>query len=99
MLLLWGRMDQGAIAIKGTPHSTKLQHHWNLTIRLFTVISKTLVGGGVLPLCEDAIDVFSGSTRLGKQFGGGPCFSMEWVNLVWPTCSRFRVVSASLNRV
>ena len=31
---------------RGTPHSQKLQHYWNLTIRLFNVISKTLVGGG-----------------------------------------------------
>ena len=25
---------------------SKLQHHWNLTTRLFSVISSTLVGGG-----------------------------------------------------
>ena len=31
---------------RGTLHSPKLQHHWNLTIRLFIVISRTLVGGG-----------------------------------------------------
>ena len=38
-------VDLGAMAIKGTPHSPKLQHHWKLTIRLFSVISRTLVGG------------------------------------------------------
>ena len=38
------RMDMGAIAM----HSPKFQHHCNLTIRLFSVISRTLVecGGG-----------------------------------------------------
>ena len=34
---------------RGTPHSPKLQHYWNFTIRLLSVISWTLVGG-VLPL-------------------------------------------------
>ena len=33
---------------RGTPRSPKLQHFWNLTIRLFSVISKTLVSGGGL---------------------------------------------------
>ena len=37
------------MAMKGHPHSLKLQHHWNLTIRLFSVISRTLVGGGLTP--------------------------------------------------
>ena len=31
---------------------------WNLNIKLFYVISRTLVGVGVLPLCRDAIGVF-----------------------------------------
>ena len=36
---------------RGTRHSPKLQHCWNLTIRLFSVISRTLVsGGGLTPL-------------------------------------------------
>ena len=34
----------------GTPHSPKLQHYWNLTIRLFSVISRTLMGGDLTPL-------------------------------------------------
>ena len=33
---------------RGTPHSPKLQHCWNLTIRLFSAISRTLIGGGGL---------------------------------------------------
>ena len=36
----------------------KLQHYWNLTIRLFSVICRTLIGG-ILPLCREAVSVFS----------------------------------------
>ena len=42
---------------RGTPHSQKLQHYWNLTIRLFSVKCRTLVGG-VLPLCREEVGVF-----------------------------------------
>ena len=45
-------VDLGAMAMKGTPHSPKLQHTWNLTIRLFSVIYRTLVGGGSYPSAE-----------------------------------------------
>ena len=31
---------------RGTPNSSKLQHHWNLTIRLFSVIYRALIEGG-----------------------------------------------------
>ena len=31
---------------RGAPHSPKLQHHWNLAIWLFSVISRTVIGGG-----------------------------------------------------
>ena len=42
-----------------TQHSPKLQHYRILTIRLFSVISRTLVGGGgVLSLSRDAVDIF-----------------------------------------
>ena len=53
---------------RGTPHSPKLQHCWNLTIRLFNVISRTLVVG-VLPLCREAVGVFYSPSWLGKQKG------------------------------
>ena len=36
---------QSGLRSNGTTHSPKLQHCWNLTIRLFSVISRTLVGG------------------------------------------------------
>ena len=37
---------------RGTPHSPKLQHCWNLNIRLFSVISRTPVGRGFYPSAE-----------------------------------------------
>ena len=35
---------------RDTPPSPKLQHYWNLTIRLFSVIYRTLIGVGLTPL-------------------------------------------------
>ena len=35
-----------------TPYPRKFQHYWRLTIRSFSVISKTVIGG-VLHLCRD----------------------------------------------
>ena len=35
---------------KGTLHFSKLQHYWSFTIRLFSVMSRTLVVGVVTPL-------------------------------------------------
>ena len=49
---------------RGTPHSSNLQHYWSLTIGLFNVISKTLIGG-VLPFCRDAVGVFHSPNPLG----------------------------------
>ena len=37
---------------RDTPHSPKLQHCWNLTIILFSVISGHLLGGGSYPSAE-----------------------------------------------
>ena len=39
VLSLRTRVDLGAMAMNVTPHFPKLKHHWNLTIRLFSVIS------------------------------------------------------------
>ena len=41
-----------------------LQHYWNLTIRLFSVIFRTFVEG-VLPFCLGAVGVFYSPSRLG----------------------------------
>ena len=48
---------------RGTPHSPN--PHWNLAIRLFSVISRTLVGE-VLPLRRKPIGVFYSPSRLVK---------------------------------
>ena len=37
---------------RSTPHSPKLQHSCNLTSRLFNVINRTLVRGGLFPSAE-----------------------------------------------
>ena len=42
---------------RSTLHSPKLQHYWSLTIRLFSIIYRTFVGG-VLPLYRDTVGVF-----------------------------------------
>ena len=51
------RMKLGTMAINEYSASPKLKCYWNLTSRLFSVISRTLVGG-VLPLYRDAIGVY-----------------------------------------
>ena len=43
----------------GTPHSPKLQHYWSLSIRLFSVISRTLVAGWVYPFAEKKQSMYS----------------------------------------
>ena len=48
--ILSGAIIPGAMAIKGCPHSPKLQHHWDLAIRLFSFISRTLIGWCLTPL-------------------------------------------------
>ena len=50
----------------GARHSPKPKHHCNLVIRLFSVISRTLTGWGVLPHCRCAIGVFYSLSRLGN---------------------------------
>ena len=44
-----------------------LQQYWNLTINLFSVISRKFIGE-VLPICQDAVCVFHIHSRLGKYF-------------------------------
>ena len=43
MLPLQARVDLGVMALKGYFTFPKIQHYWNLTIRLFSVISRTLI--------------------------------------------------------
>ena len=55
----------------GSDGNKKLQHYWSLTIRLFSVISRTLVGG-VLPLCRDSVGVFYSPSWLDN--------TITWIN-------------------
>ena len=48
-------------------HSPKLHYDWNLTIRLFSVISRTIVEEGFLLFCRGAVGVFFSSSRLGRK--------------------------------
>ena len=54
------------MAMNGTPNFPKLQHYWNLTIRLFRIISRTHVARGVLFLCREAVGVFYNPSRQGN---------------------------------
>ena len=58
----------------------KLQHYWNLMIRLFSVISKTLIAG-VVSLCRDGVSVFYSPSWLGKQF---KCQLSTEFSPIWP---------------
>ena len=49
---------------RGTPRSQKLQD-WSLTLGLFNIITRTLIGR-VLPLCKDAVGVFCSPSWLGQ---------------------------------
>ena len=53
------------MAMKGYTTFTKFQHYWSLTMRLFSAISRTLVGG-ILHLRRDAVGVFYCPNRLGN---------------------------------
>ena len=67
VLPLWASTDLRAMTMKGYSAFPKLQHCWNLTIRLFSVISRTLVEG-VLPLCREAFGVFYSHRRISWKF-------------------------------
>ena len=74
MLPFQARSDLGVMAIKGYYAFLK-GHHLNLTIRLFTVISRTLVRG-VLPHCRCAVWVFYNPNRLNKCV---VCYKNNWL--------------------
>ena len=67
---------------RDTPHSLNLQHYWNLTIRLFSVIARTLIGG-VLPLCREAVGVFYSPSRLGYIYNEQIMYTiLRWKKIV-----------------
>ena len=47
-------------------HSPKLQHHWNFTIRLFSVIYQDTHWGWGLTLCRGTVGVIYSPSRLGN---------------------------------
>ena len=52
-----------------------------LTIRLFSVMTRTFVGG-VLPLCRDSINVFCCPSRLGKRLHCSESLSESFLIIV-----------------
>ena len=52
---------------RGTPHSPKLQQYWNLSIRLFSVISRSFVEWESLTPCRETVGVFYSPSWLGKK--------------------------------
>ena len=55
MLPLWVRVDLGEIAITRTSPS------------LFSVISRTHIGWGFLPICRDTVGIFNSPSRQGNS--------------------------------
>ena len=79
MLPLQARVDLGVMAMKGYSTFPKAPALLDLTIRLFSVISRTLVGGGVLPLCRGAVGVFYSPSWLGNlSFNCCPLPMSSW---------------------
>ena len=72
---------------RGTPHSPKLQHCWNLTIRLFSVIlpGHSFEGGGSYPSAEKQ-SVYSvlGNVALDSHFS---LTTFSEPLIVWPNTS------------
>ena len=56
--------------MKGYSAFAKAQHYWNLTIWLFNVIIRTLIGGGVLPFCRDEVGIFYSPNQLDNLLVG-----------------------------
>ena len=65
---------------RSNQHSPKLQHYWNLAIRLFNVISITVIGGG-LPLWREAVGIFHSPRQLRKILGGFLSRSLHFMRL------------------
>ena len=63
-LSLWDRGEKGVMVMKGYPALPKTLDYWSLTIILFIVISRTLIGG-VLILYRDAVGVFCSPSWVG----------------------------------
>ena len=84
VLSLRARVDLGAMVMKGTSPSSKLMYYWNLAIRLFNVVSRKLVVGGLTPLqrCSRRILL---TITLPKRLGYG---DLRWIRLQWNTITQ-----------
>ena len=75
---------------RDTTHSPKLQHNWNLAIRLICVISGHSLGE-VSPLCRNAVGVIYRRSRVGKTKSKQPIKTIFTIKetshnrrLMWP---------------
>ena len=61
---------------RGNLHSPKLQHYWNLTIRLFSVIPRTLMEG-ILLFSREAIGIFYSPSQQSNFFSKTGCLTKD----------------------
>ena len=64
---------------RSTLNSLNLQD-WGFIIGWFVIVSETIVVGGVLPLCRDAVSVFCSSHRRSWYSIG---ITNVWFGLIW----------------
>ena len=69
---------------RSTLHSPKLQHYWNLNIRLSSVISGTTGKGFFLPLCRGAVGVFYNPSRMSNTYESLPVREKRLINTQTP---------------
>ena len=62
---------------RSTQDSSKLQHYWNLIIRLFSAISRTLAVGSLTSL-QEAVGVFYRPSLLSKKMLWELCQRKSW---------------------
>ena len=79
-------MDLGVIAMKGILHFSNLLG-WSLAIRWFNVMYRTLIRGGVLPFCRNAVSVFNSSSQMSYFFFCGGGTSLQGIHSVYSKSS------------
>ena len=84
---------------RGTPHSPKLLHYWSLTIRLFSVISRTIVGRGFTPLqrCSRCVLLSQPTGLDDKRFNPYSSDPRNWNQS--PGCKSVSYPSQYINKV
>ena len=66
-ITLTGTTPPGQCGPGSNKRALQLLQDWSFTIRCFSVISKTLIREGVIPLCRDAVSVFYSPSQMGCQ--------------------------------